>query len=561
MSRAADEHYCAVETGALCARKHWSIYWILIVVSLTVAGGRVLTIRNPDTRGESPFFSANDRSRWCTVHSLVDFGTYEIDRVIERQAPIHWDTIDKVQHVGADGQLHFYSSKPPLLSTLMAGKYWLLQQLTGWRIDRQPLEVVRTLLLIENVLPFGLLLWLLAALLERLFVADWTRYFVVAAAGFGTFLTTFLVTFNNHLPAAVATMLAIYCFDRILNRNARPGFRPEGAAGWAWYLTAGLASGFAAACDLPALSLVGLGGLVCLARSFRGTILGYIPGFALVAAAFAVTGYLAHGTWEVAYSHRSDGPVVTQVSGDHAASLDAGELPEPFVAAIKQSELASLWTGMKLPRVEVGTWMGQAETIEGRWVVRDELGPNQFVILRPAESLYEIRRWNNWYDYPGSYWSTANARRSEVDYGQRSQLVYAFHMLFGHHGIFSLTPLWILSAAGLAGLLFVKTYRLRWLGASGLVLSLVVLAFYLTRPEHDRNYGGQTSGLRWTFWLIPIWLVALVPVVQSLTRTRTGRVICFTLLGASIVSAGYSAANPWVHPWLYQLWELTGLPR
>ncbi|MFN9245503.1 MAG: hypothetical protein ACK6DS_00380, partial [Planctomycetota bacterium] len=138
---------------------------------MTVASGRVLTIRNPETRGESPFFSANDRSRWCTVHALVDFGTYEIDRVIERQTPIHWDTIDKVQHVGADGQLHFYSSKPPLLSTLMAGKYWLLQQVTGWRIDRQPLEVVRTLLLVENVLPFGLLLWLISALLERLFVA------------------------------------------------------------------------------------------------------------------------------------------------------------------------------------------------------------------------------------------------------------------------------------------------------------------------------------------------------------------------------------------------------
>ena len=93
------------------------------------------------------------------------------------------------------------------------------------------------------------------------------------------------------------------------------------------------------------------------------------------------------------------------------------------------------------------------------------------------------------------------------------------------------------------------------------MLSIVVFAFYLTRETHDRNYGGMTSGLRWTFWLIPIWLVALVPVVQSLARTRTGRVICFAVLGLSIISAGYSAANPWVHPWLYQVWDWTGLPK
>ncbi|MFY7954061.1 MAG: hypothetical protein ACOVT5_16280, partial [Armatimonadaceae bacterium] len=55
----------------------------------------------------------------------------------------------------------------------------------------------------------------------------------------------------------------------------------------------------------------------------------------VVAGAFAVTGYLAHGTWEIAYSHRSDGPVIARVSGDHAETLAAGELPEPFIKELK----------------------------------------------------------------------------------------------------------------------------------------------------------------------------------------------------------------------------------
>ena len=129
------------------ARKHWSIYWLIIVIAISVLSGRVLTLRNPDTKGESPFFSANDRSRWCTVRSLVDFGTFEIDDVIREKSDIHWDTIDKVQHIGTDGQLHFYSSKPPLLSVIVAGQYWAIKQVTGWRLDQQPVWIARIVLL------------------------------------------------------------------------------------------------------------------------------------------------------------------------------------------------------------------------------------------------------------------------------------------------------------------------------------------------------------------------------------------------------------------------------
>ena len=37
----------------------------------------------------------------------------------------------------------------------MAGLYWLLQQLTGWTLAEQPAEVVRTLVLLVNAVPFG----------------------------------------------------------------------------------------------------------------------------------------------------------------------------------------------------------------------------------------------------------------------------------------------------------------------------------------------------------------------------------------------------------------------
>ena len=51
-----------------------------------------------------PMHSVNDRSRWATIYSLAQRGTYNID---ETPWPA---TIDRVRLNG-----HFYSSKPPLL--------------------------------------------------------------------------------------------------------------------------------------------------------------------------------------------------------------------------------------------------------------------------------------------------------------------------------------------------------------------------------------------------------------------------------------------------------------
>src|SRR5205823_10468891 len=53
---------------------------------------------------------------------------------------------------------------------------------------------------------------------------------------------------------------------------------------------------------------------------------------------------------------------------------------------------------------------------------------------------------DNWYDYPGSYWLPENLRG--VDRGEVSPVRYAFNCLIGHHGLFSLTPIWVLSAVG-----------------------------------------------------------------------------------------------------------------
>jgi hypothetical protein len=70
-----------------------------------------------------------------------------------------------------------------------------------------------------------------------------------------------------------------------------------------------------------------------------------------------------------------------------------------------------------------------------------------------------------WYRYEGSHWNRVGADRRGIDFAGDSEKrpIYAFHLLLGHHGVFSLTPIWLLSALGLAQSLSRSAHReSRW---------------------------------------------------------------------------------------------------
>jgi hypothetical protein len=89
------------------------------------------------------------------------------------------------------------------------------------------------------------------------------------------------------------------------------------------------------------------------------------------------------------------------------------------------------------------------------------------------------------------------------------------------------------------------------------VVSVVVFAFYLTRTQ-SYNYGGNTSGPRWLFWLIPLWVLAAATGADRLVRAKLSRVVAAVLLGFGVMSAFYPAWNPWRPPWIQQLCERAG---
>lgn len=491
----ADELHTS--SSVLLARTRWGVYLLLIAIAVGNMTGRLLAVNSVDKvqletyriraaldrkraqlaeegadeaeiaarfsadearlrkemQLQRPFLSANDRSRWLTIRSLVEHGTYEVDAVVSQPA---WDSIDKVRHTGDDGELHYYSSKPPLLATLLAGEYWVIYKITGWTLGDHPYEIGRFMLLTINILPLVLMYFLVARMVERLGESDLARIFVMACATLGTFLNTFAIVLNNHIVAAVSASIAVYALMRITC---------DGERRLRYFAVAGLAAAFTAASELPAASLLAFVGLLLLWRAPRETLIAFVPAVALIGAASFGTNWLAHGSLVPPYGHP------------------------------------------------------------------------------------------DWYNYPNSHW----ANRTGIDVGEESKATYALHALVGHHGVFSLTPIWCLSIAGMILWLMHGDRPRRELAAIAAAVTVLCLGFYVgMRPQHDRNYGGMTSGFRWMFWCAPLWLVVMLPAVERLARSRGGLAFAALLLSISVLSASYPTWNPWTHPWVYNWMEWTG---
>lgn len=528
----------------------WSAYSLLIVAALATMTGRILSVRA--ATGESAALSANDRSRWATIRSLVDHQSYTIDAALQeriltpdkKRRARPWRTIDMVKHRGPDGREHYYSSKPTLLPTLLAGEYWLLKQVIGSNLLKQPFYFMRIILVVSNVLPFGLYLFLLARYVERHGKSDWGRLLVVATAAFGTFLTTYAVTLNNHLPAAISVFIALFCVIPIWRDQTRD---------WHLFAIAGIASGFVVANELPGLSFFCAISVALLWKAPLRTCVAYVPASLVVLAGILSTNYVAHQSLRPPYMHRADGPLLTSVP-QADLNLDAlASAPQPLSATLRN---AITTAGLPLSQETTVSLSPEPD----RLVLFDPQSEQRYAV-RMTDSL-DIYAWDHWYEYEWtdehsgrtyiSYWT--EGEKQGIDRGESSRLAYALNVTVGHHGIFSLTPIWLLSIVGVVIYLRDKQQQMRGFAVLVILLTVVVLAFYIARPLKDRNYGGMTSGLRWMFWLIPMWLLCLLPAADLVSRWRAGRITATALLALSIASAAYSAMNPWVHPWIYEYW-------
>jgi len=410
---------------------------------LIVALGSALLFTT--TINAKPLQSANDRSRWCTVWSLVERNTFQIDEI---NAKSEWATIDKVRYKD-----HFYSTKPPLLSVAVAGVYKALKVTFGLDLLKQAQLTCQTILLVVNWLPMTIAYVLLARILVKTTDNLMARLLANATFSFATLVPSYATTLNNHSIAAVFLVLCLAPTIRILSGS---GVIKRN------FIFAGFWGALVPCHELPA-ALFGIALFAMLAKKdLQLTARFFVPAALVPLAAYFATIYWCSGSWK------------------------------PFY-------------------------------------------------LSYGTELYE-------YEFEGikSYWMNPRGMDQSLD----GPMAYFFHCVLGHHGLFSLSPVFLLIGVSLATKSKWKdspTASVTWLG---LGLSVAVLGFYLTRTA-NYNFGGNTFGLRWMIWLSPFWVLALVAAFEMISQNKSGLAATFVLLGISVYSSLSAASNPWTASWLF----------
>jgi hypothetical protein len=364
------------------------------------------------------------------------------------------------------------------MPTVLAGEYWLLKAVSGGRLTfaDHPLALVRIVVATANWLPFVVFLCLFSQLLSRLTSDPWVRFYALAAAAGGTYLTGFSVTLNNHTVAAFFMFFALYPAILIWC---------DGRREWWLYAVSGFFAAFASVIELPAVAFLAALAVALAWTSPVRTLIAFLPLAIVPAAGHFYTTYLATGGIAPAYVNKE----WYEFEG-------------------------SYW---KIDR-ETGRLVGSSRDEKGNLIIGDNKGiDNQF-----------------------EPWPT-----------------YLFHMLMGHHGVFSLSPIFVFTALGMARVAGDRSHRLWHLALLAAGLTLVLLVFYIF-ISGTRNYGGMSNGVRWLFWLIPLWLIFLPAGLECTRTARWCRVVALLFLVVSTASAFYASRNPWTRPWLHELLNQAG---
>ena len=293
----------------------------------------------------------------------------------------------------------------------------------------------KPILVLLNVIPFGVFLVLFARLLDRYAANDWAWFFCLVAAAFGTYLLPFTQTLNNHTIAAFSAFFALYQFLRIWDDGDLSGLAIRGRG-----LLRGVRRGERAA-------RAGVSGSALLPAlrplSQARPLLYFIPAAVVPIAGFVVAQYAVFGEFKLAYE-----------------SFGTDEY---------------LWEG--------SLW----------------------------KTPLDLDAFN---DHPEPY------------------ATYLFHMTLGHHGVFSLTPIFLFSALG----------AVRLLGGGGRLLTVL------------RRGGAPMAAVAWLTTVLTVdrpGILHLEPQGAELRRVDAGAalaVLADPVLAAFAAQGGRGGPDPRLGP-------------
>ena len=158
------------------------------------------------------------------------------------------------------------------------------------------------------------------------------------------------------------------------------------------------------------------------------------------------------------------------------------------------------------------------------------------------------------YHYSGSYWNNPGGLNSLDE----SKWAYLFNITLGHHGLFSITPVLILTLISFINTTIRKQQFLKKLTWGIMFCSLAVFSFVMVKTD---NYGGYCIGLRWFILFMPMWVFLALPTIMTWRKKLAGRITLSSLLLFSLPAVAQALYwDPYVRGW-FELWyfNISGL--
>lgn len=227
------------------------------------------------------FMNPNITSRLATVDALVHHGTYAIDNSLFN----NW-TVDKARING-----RFYSTKPFMLSTLMAAAYGTFHRITKQSFSNALQESIYRIKIVAGFIPHLLSLVYFYCFLVLWAARPMAAFVTFVCFLFGSLANGYAATINNHSPAAALTLMTFYHAYRIRSKRSME------TRDW---LLSGFFGGFLATIDHPSL-LFGLAVLFYLGFiDTKKTAVYFVPAAMVPIAAHFYINYMATGSlWPV----------------------------------------------------------------------------------------------------------------------------------------------------------------------------------------------------------------------------------------------------------------------
>lgn len=165
--------------------------------------------------------------------------------------------------------------------------------------------------------------------------------------------------------------------------------------------------------------------------------------------------------------------------------------------------------------------------------------------IKPAYSNSELK------DFPDNYFR--NHRRG-IDALREPKYVYAFNVLLGHHGVFSMTPVFLFGLYEIGRRIKNRSYLPETLAITGVLMA--AFYFYIFRT---RNYGGWCVGMRWLVPFMPLLLLYFGVWFDRVKLTR----LTLVAVAAAFAIGCFHVQDGLTSPFQFSVWHnwIDGAPN